>query len=161
VPILAKNVIRVSSFSDTPAIQDSVWERLLMMGTEGSDQNRLFYSFNLDEHVPADHLLRGIDRFLDLSELRRHLIRAGTLAYLAPSSRASSRMASKQRARFARICRASTRKRVVAWRHPGAASRRRFRRQSGPVRRVARRSRVLNQPSGRWNRKARTQEFEE
>jgi transposase len=44
-----------------------------MMGPNGGDQNRLFYSFNLDEHVAADHLLRGIDRFLDLSDLRQHL----------------------------------------------------------------------------------------
>jgi hypothetical protein len=44
-----------------------------MMGTKGGDQHRLFYSFNLDKHVPADHLLRRIDHFLDLSELRRHL----------------------------------------------------------------------------------------
>jgi transposase len=43
------------------------------MGTKGVDQDRLFYSFNLDKHVPADHLLRRIDRFLDFSELRRHL----------------------------------------------------------------------------------------
>ncbi|HYL00460.1 MAG TPA: hypothetical protein VEU78_04650, partial [Steroidobacteraceae bacterium] len=28
-----------------------------MMGTKGGDQDRLFYSFNLDKHVPADHLL--------------------------------------------------------------------------------------------------------
>jgi transposase len=48
-------------------------EHFLMMGTKGGDQDRLFYSFNLDKHVPADHLLRRIDRFLDLSELRRHL----------------------------------------------------------------------------------------
>jgi transposase len=33
----------------------------------------LFYSFKLDDHVPADHLLRVIDRCLDLSELTRHL----------------------------------------------------------------------------------------
>jgi transposase len=33
----------------------------------------LFYSFNLDEHVPSNHLLRGIDRFLDLKDLRGHL----------------------------------------------------------------------------------------
>jgi transposase len=46
-----------------------------MMGQNGGNQNRLFYSFNLDDHVPANHLLRGIDRFLDLSDLR---------AYLAP-----------------------------------------------------------------------------
>jgi len=44
-----------------------------MMGQHGGDQNRLFYSFNLDDHIPPDHLLRAIDRFLDLSELRTHL----------------------------------------------------------------------------------------
>jgi transposase len=44
-----------------------------MMGQRCGDQDQLFYSFNLDAHVPADHLLRGIDRFLDLSELRQHL----------------------------------------------------------------------------------------
>jgi transposase len=33
----------------------------------------LFYSFNLDEHVPGDHLLRGINQFLDLSDLRSYL----------------------------------------------------------------------------------------
>jgi transposase len=44
-----------------------------MMGNQGGAQERLFYSFNLDDHVPKDHLLRGVDRFLDLSELRQHL----------------------------------------------------------------------------------------
>lgn len=44
-----------------------------MMGQHGGDQNRLFYSFNLDDHIPPDHLLRAIDRFLDLSELHSHL----------------------------------------------------------------------------------------
>jgi transposase len=44
-----------------------------MMGQQSGAQDRLFYSFNLDAHVPADHLLRGIDRFLDLSDLRQHL----------------------------------------------------------------------------------------
>lgn len=44
-----------------------------MMGQQGGAQDRLFYCFNLDDHVPQDHLLRGIDRFLDLSGLRRHL----------------------------------------------------------------------------------------
>ena len=38
-----------------------------------SGQEQLFYTFNLDEHVPSDHLLRGIDRCLDLSELRQQL----------------------------------------------------------------------------------------
>ena len=44
-----------------------------MMGQQAGAQDELFYSFNLNAHVPADHLLRGIDRFLDLGELRRHL----------------------------------------------------------------------------------------
>jgi hypothetical protein len=32
-----------------------------MMGQRSANRERLFYSFNLDEHVPADHLLRAID----------------------------------------------------------------------------------------------------
>ena len=44
-----------------------------MMGQQGGGQDRLFYSFNLDEHVPPDHLLRGINQFLDLSDLRQYL----------------------------------------------------------------------------------------
>jgi hypothetical protein len=43
------------------------------MGQQAGGQDELFYSFNLEAHVPAAHLLRGIDRFLDLSKLRRHL----------------------------------------------------------------------------------------
>ena len=35
-----------------------------MMGQQSSRQKPLFYSYNLDEHVPSDHLLRGIDRCL-------------------------------------------------------------------------------------------------
>ena len=33
----------------------------------------LFYEFRLDDHVPADHLLRRIDRFLDLESVRSEL----------------------------------------------------------------------------------------
>ena len=44
-----------------------------MMGSQMSGQERLFYSFNLDDHIPSNHLLRGVDRFLDLNELREHL----------------------------------------------------------------------------------------
>ena len=44
-----------------------------MMGRQSGCQNRLFYSFNLEDLVPTAHPLRGIDRFLDLSDLRRHL----------------------------------------------------------------------------------------
>src|SRR5712672_77644 len=44
-----------------------------MMGQQSGGHKQLFYSFNLDDHIPSDHLLRGIDRFLDLSDLRQHL----------------------------------------------------------------------------------------
>lgn len=44
-----------------------------MMGQLKDGQDRLFYSFNLDDHVPEEHLLRGIDACLDLSGLRQHL----------------------------------------------------------------------------------------
>lgn len=43
------------------------------MGRREVAQDRLFYSFNLNDHVPREHLLRGIDRFFDLSELREQL----------------------------------------------------------------------------------------
>lgn len=44
-----------------------------MMGQRPDAQDKLFYSFNLDDHVPQSHLLRGIDQVLDLSELRTQL----------------------------------------------------------------------------------------
>jgi transposase len=44
-----------------------------MMGRNDKPQKPLFYSFNLDQVVPQDHLLRKIDRFLDLSDLREQL----------------------------------------------------------------------------------------
>jgi transposase len=49
------------------------WERIVMMGQLDSGQDKLFYSFKLDNHVPQPHLLRGIDRFLDKRDLPRHL----------------------------------------------------------------------------------------
>jgi transposase len=44
-----------------------------MMGQRQVDQAALFYEFSLERHVPAPHLLRSIDRFVDLSEVRSHL----------------------------------------------------------------------------------------
>ena len=44
-----------------------------MMGERQVRQEALFYRFDLDDHVPADHLLRSIDRFVELSDIRRHL----------------------------------------------------------------------------------------
>ena len=34
-----------------------------MMGRQDRDQGQLFYEFSLDEMIPADHLLRRINRF--------------------------------------------------------------------------------------------------
>jgi hypothetical protein len=44
-----------------------------MMGERTVMQEALFYGFSLEQHVPADHMLRSIDRFVDLSDMRRHL----------------------------------------------------------------------------------------
>jgi len=44
-----------------------------MMGERRVRQDALFYEFPLEEHVPAEHLLRSIDRFVELDGLRREL----------------------------------------------------------------------------------------
>src|SRR5580693_2710195 len=41
-----------------------------MMGERRVMQEALFYGFSFERHVPDDHLLRKIDRFVDLSEVR-------------------------------------------------------------------------------------------
>ena len=43
-----------------------------MMGTQAAPE-RLFYDFCLEDHVPDGHLLRRIDRFLDLGDVRQKL----------------------------------------------------------------------------------------
>lgn len=44
-----------------------------MMGDRRVDQAALFYEFSLERHVPADHMLRAIDRFVDLEGVRAHV----------------------------------------------------------------------------------------
>jgi hypothetical protein len=44
-----------------------------MMGQHDTGQGQLFYSFDLDEVVPADPLVRKIDGVLDLSWVRQEL----------------------------------------------------------------------------------------
>jgi transposase len=44
-----------------------------MMGSRQVAQGALFYEFSLEDHVPQDHLIRAIDRFVDLSGIRQHL----------------------------------------------------------------------------------------
>ena len=42
----------------------------MMMGERQVDQGDLFYEFSLEKQVPFDHMLRAIDRFVDLSDVR-------------------------------------------------------------------------------------------
>ena len=44
-----------------------------MMGHRRVEQAALFYEFSLERHIPDDHLLRSIDRFVEFGELRREL----------------------------------------------------------------------------------------
>jgi hypothetical protein len=44
-----------------------------MMGERRMMQEALFYGFSLERHVPNGHLLRKMDRLVDLSEVRAHL----------------------------------------------------------------------------------------
>src|SRR5690349_1264083 len=44
-----------------------------MMGERQVEQGSLFYKFSLERHVPVDHLLRSIDRFVDLTDVRARL----------------------------------------------------------------------------------------
>jgi len=44
-----------------------------MMGPRQVEQAALFYSFSLEDHVPPDYMLRAIDRFVALGDLRRQL----------------------------------------------------------------------------------------
>jgi hypothetical protein len=38
----------------------------MMMGERQVDQSALFYEFSVEKHVPVAHMLRSIDRFVDL-----------------------------------------------------------------------------------------------
>ena len=44
-----------------------------MLGPKQEAQAALFYEFSLEDHVPQNHLLRSIDRFVDLTSVRAHL----------------------------------------------------------------------------------------
>src|ERR1700716_844017 len=58
-------------------VADSLWSLRLgvkpMMGERRVAQEHLFYEFSLERHVPETHLLRSIDRFVELGGLRREL----------------------------------------------------------------------------------------
>jgi transposase len=44
-----------------------------MMGERRVMQEALLYGFCFERHIPHNHLLRKIDRFVDLSGVRAHL----------------------------------------------------------------------------------------
>ncbi len=44
------------------------WRLITMMGPKQIAQSALFYEFSIEDHVPPDHLLRAMDRFIDLSD---------------------------------------------------------------------------------------------
>jgi hypothetical protein len=43
---------------------------MAMLGPKQEAQGALFYEFSIEDHVSQDHLLRSIDRFVDLSSIR-------------------------------------------------------------------------------------------
>ena len=43
-----------------------------MMGRQAAPA-KLLYDFEIESHVPGDHLLRRVDRFLDLEDIRARL----------------------------------------------------------------------------------------
>src|SRR5438477_1085918 len=45
-----------------------------MMGERRVRQDALFYEFSIERHVPERHLLRSVDRFVELDRLRRELV---------------------------------------------------------------------------------------
>jgi transposase len=55
-----------------------------MIGERQVDQAALFYEFSLERHVPAEHMLRAIDRFVDLEGVRAHLV-----TFYSPTGRPS------------------------------------------------------------------------
>ena len=44
-----------------------------MMGRQEGGQGQFFYTFNIDEVVPGDHLVRQIDAMLDLGWVHNEL----------------------------------------------------------------------------------------
>jgi hypothetical protein len=62
---LLQNSLKVLSRSDSVMLMRSAGRA--MMGRSSRDQGQLFYSFNLEEVVPDDHLVRAIAGILDLS----------------------------------------------------------------------------------------------
>ena len=63
---------RLSGGWDAKSILPTGWEDGGDDGPRQVAQGSLFYEFSLEDHAP-DPLLRSIDRFVDLRDMRRHL----------------------------------------------------------------------------------------
>jgi hypothetical protein len=71
-PILLKSLqLQRKTFADSVAVDKQ--EQRIMMGCRQVEQAALFYEFSFERHVPADHLLRSTDRFVEFGDLRREL----------------------------------------------------------------------------------------
>src|SRR3954471_12586736 len=69
-PLKKSGVASVWSGCSTPVVGAGVkWVK----GERRFRQDALFYEFSLEDHVPEGHLLRSIDRFLELDALRQQL----------------------------------------------------------------------------------------
>ena len=93
---------------------------------------QLFYDFCLDDHIPEDHLLRRIDRFLDLEKVRTELrpfyssigrpsIDPELMMRMLIVGRETSCAATKRACRSA-LRTACARRRRPGWRTPDAAA---------------------------------------
>src|ERR1700692_3194755 len=71
-PILLQNSLRRLAIRDSVVLRGPRRERR-MMGRRENGQGQFFYSFDLDEVVPPDHLVRQIDGLLDLSWVHKEL----------------------------------------------------------------------------------------
>jgi transposase len=67
--------LKNSARSRRPALILFCWVQEIrsMMGERRAMQEALFYGLSLERHVPDDHMLHKVDRFVDLSGLRAHL----------------------------------------------------------------------------------------
>jgi hypothetical protein len=61
-----------------------------MMGERWSGQEALFYEFSLERHVPAEHLLRSVDRFVELDRHRSRRHEAADASSTRPPLSASA-----------------------------------------------------------------------
>jgi hypothetical protein len=56
-------------------------EDFVMMGTQRAPA-QLFYNFDLERSVPSGHMLREIDRFLDMDGMREAVARGCHVTWL-------------------------------------------------------------------------------